>query len=54
MAELRRMGKATMLMPSTERSSVRRADANDFRAEILALEKETDGLLGGINLGRAS
>ena len=54
MAELRRMGKARMLMRSTERFGVRRADASEFRADILALEKETDGLLAGISLGSAS
>ncbi len=54
MAQVRRMGKAELFMHFTERFGVRRADAGKFRADILALEKETDGLLGEIVLGNAS
>ena len=54
MDALRRMRKAGLLMPFTERFGIRRADAGEFRADILALENETDGLLGGISLGSES
>ena len=54
MAEMRRMGKAEWVLHFTEPFGVRRAAASKFRADILALEKETDGLLGEIILGSAS
>ena len=54
MAEVRRMGKAELRMHFTEHVGVQRADANVSRADILAPENETDGLLGEISLGSAT
>ena len=56
MAEVGRMGKAELFMYFTERFGVRRAVASKFHVDILAPEKETEGLLGEIEivLGNAS
>ena len=54
MADARRMGNTELFMHFAERVGNRRPDAGEFRADILALEKETEGLLGESIGGSAS
>ena len=54
MADARRMGKTELFMHFAARVGIRRPDAGEFRADILALEKETEGLLGESIGGSAS
>ena len=54
MADARRICKTELFMHFVERVGIRRPNAGEFRADILALEKETEGLLGKRIGGSAS